>query len=446
LEGVEKQGKTGRPERVRPLFQRTVKGRCMLRVVVIDDSPVARDLIVEILNNETDITVVGIATDGQEGVELVQELQPDVVTMDVQMPRMDGYEATREIMIAQPTPIVVVSGSMNQPDVDKSMQSLQAGALTVIGKPHAPTSPQFAHTAGLLVDTVRSMSGVKVVRHRRQEDTSATDPSSSDAVTTGNATQVIAIGASTGGPQTVHGILSALPDSFPLPILYVQHISDGFTEGMARWLTSTTMLDVRIAVDGEALAGGTVYLAPEGRHLEVSPDSRIVLTDHVPQGGFRPSVSVLFESVARSFGQHALAVILTGMGRDGVDGLKAIRQLGGQIIAQDKSSSVVYGMPKAAFDEGLVDTMMNPQEIVEHLCRVRAPPMTRIQVVEDSDTQAAEIEFLLEEAGYEVAVAKNGLVALEAIRETRPDLVLTDLHMPETPFPTRPVFTHSVLL
>lgn len=339
----------------------------MLRVVVIDDSPVARDLIVEILNAEEDIQVVGVAPDGQAGVDMVNELRPDIVTMDVQMPRMDGYEATREIMVAQPTPIIVVSGSMDTPDIEKSMQSLQAGALTVIGKPHAPTSSRFEKTAHMLVDTVRTMSAVKVVRHRRLPEAIPDAPPMPYLPEDRQSFQVIAIAASTGGPQTVHQILSALPSDFSLPVLYVQHISDGFSEGLANWLRVSTELNVCLAQHGEKLNPGTVYLCGEDRHLEVSQDGRIVLSDDPPVGGFRPSASLLFESVAKAFGKKTLAIILTGMGRDGVDGLKAVRQLGGHVLAQDQESSVVFGMPRAAIEEDVHDAIVNPQQIVDYL-------------------------------------------------------------------------------
>jgi two-component system, chemotaxis family, protein-glutamate methylesterase/glutaminase len=337
----------------------------MLRVVVIDDSPVARDLIVEILNSAADIEVVGVAKDGVEGVAMVAKFRPDLVTMD-------GYQATLEIMIAQPTPIVVVSGSGGT-DVDKSMRSLQAGALTVIGKPSAPSSSKFEQTAEVLIDTVRSMARVKVVRQVRRQPPPGQAiglGSSSTPAVVSEKMKIVAIGASTGGPQTVHQILSGLPQNFSLPILYVQHISDGFTEGLAQWLTSTTPLTVCVARAGEALQPGIVYLGPEGHHLEVSAGSQIVLTKHPPMGGFRPAASVMFDSVARAFGPQALALLLTGMGRDGVDGLKAVRQLGGKIIAQDQASCVVYGMPRVAVEEGLVDAIMNPQEIVQCLTRL----------------------------------------------------------------------------
>lgn len=337
----------------------------MLRVVVIDDSPVARDLICEILNGEPDIEVVGTARDGAEGVEMVQKHQPDVVTMDVQMPRMDGYEATREIMIARPTPIVVVSGSMSDPDVEKSMHSLQAGALTVIGKPHAPTSPEFEHSAELLLDTIRTMSAVKVIRHIRPVE--PRKPTVVEKPIPESTTKLITIAASTGGPQTVYEILSGLPAEFPVPIAYVQHISDGFSEGLANWLSSSTRLTVKPASEGELPKPGTVYLAPEGRHLELSPHRSFRLSDVPPVGGFRPAASVLFESAARAYGSSLYSLILTGMGRDGVDGLKAVRQFGGRIVAQDEDSCVVYGMPRAAVEEGLPDAVLNPQQITQQL-------------------------------------------------------------------------------
>lgn len=366
----------------RPVADRAVtrleRKLLMLRVVVVEDSPVARDLIVEILNSQDDMTVVGAAKDGEEGVRLVRELRPDIVTMDVQMPRMDGYEATREIMIAQPTPIVVVSGSLDSPDAQKSMNSLQAGALTVIGKPTAPTSPDFDFSSGQLVDTVRTMSQVKVVRQRRPREVPAASSTRQqmDSPNVAGQASIVAIAASTGGPQTLHEILSALPAEFPLPILCVQHISEGFTNGLVNWLNGAVAMDVRLAQTGEFLQGGTVYVAPEDYHLTVAANGSIQLTSQPPVGGFRPAGTVLFESVAKSYGAQSIGIILTGMGRDGVDGLKDLKQCGAHIIAQDEESSVVYGMPKAAVEEGLVNAVLDPEGIAAALNRAVAVRQT----------------------------------------------------------------------
>lgn len=353
----------------------------MLRVLVVDDSPVARDLLVEILGNDPEIEIVGTAHDGAEAVERVAELRPDVITMDVQMPRMDGYAATREIMSHRPTPIVIVSGSGNRPDVEKSIASLEAGALTVIGKPPAPQSPRFAIEAARLVATVKAMAGVKVVRlHALRVPVSRSSSATRTGKTGGpisgwdggRPAGLIAIAASTGGPQVVQTILASLPAAFPIPIVIVQHIAAGFTEGLASWLDGGVALDVRVAASGDRLLPGRVYLAAEGSHLGIGPRGRAELFDRPPVAGFRPSGTVLFESAARVLGRDVVAVVLTGMGSDGVDGLRAVRKCGGRVIAQSPATCVVDGMPSAAIEAGVVDCTLAPAEIGPALATLNA--------------------------------------------------------------------------
>ena len=337
----------------------------MLRVVVVDDSPVARNLLCEILNSAEDIEVVGVAQNGAEGVSLVSELQPDVVTMDVQMPQMDGYAATREIMVIQPTPIVVVSGSMGKVDIEKSMESLKAGALTVIGKPGSPASSSFDKSAQTLLDTVRAMADVKVVRRRPGRQTVNVEPLK--ATSSSLRPRLVAVAASTGGPQTLYQLFSQLSANFPLPIVLVQHIGRGFLEGFARWLDENLPLHVVIAEDGQSMQPGTIYVAPEDRHLTVAARGRLSLTDTPPVGGFRPAASVLFESAANSYGKDLIACILTGMGHDGTDGLRVVHRMEGLILAQDEESCVVFGMPAAAIEAGVVDQIGSVDEIVTSL-------------------------------------------------------------------------------
>jgi len=346
----------------------------MLRILVVDDSPVARNLLKEILSSEPDFEVVGEALNGVDAVGMVQELKPDIVTMDVQMPRMNGYAATREIMTTHPTPIVVVSGSMGQEDVEKSMQSLDAGALTVVGKPPSPTSPQFEEQCAVLVSTLRTMAAVKVIRRHRsrdsvelpREDLSVQVDSSPLSIRP----RLVTIAASTGGPQALRTILETLPVSFPVPIVIVQHISAGFTQGLIDWLNGATAIKVTTATAGQKLQAGVAYIAPEETHCGVTADGSVMLIDRAPVGGFRPSATVLFESASREFGNSHLAVILTGMGSDGVDGLKSVRQTGGAVIAQDEASCVVYGMPKATIDAGLANAVIPLDAIGAELTRV----------------------------------------------------------------------------
>jgi len=336
----------------------------MIRVLVAEDSPTARALLAEILGSDPEILVVGEARDGVEAVELTQRLRPDLVTMDIQMPRLDGLAATREIMITAPTPIVIVTAGVRPGEVEGSLDMLGQGALDVLKKPRGPGSPGFDHEAGRLVATVKAMARVKVVRRWRA---AAARPASPPPADPRSRARVVAIAASTGGPGALRRVISGLPPDFAAPILVVQHIAPGFVAGLARWLDGVSPLRVKLAEEGERLAHRTVYLAPDGGHLGVSAGRRATLGRSGPVDGFCPSATPLFESVARSYGPSAVGVILTGMGRDGVRGLHALRRAGGRIIAQDESTSVVFGMPGAAIDAGLADAVLPVEAIAGRL-------------------------------------------------------------------------------
>jgi two-component system chemotaxis response regulator CheB len=338
----------------------------VIRVLVAEDSATARALLVQILAADPEIQVVGEAVDGIQAVEMTQRLRPDLVTMDIHMPRLDGLAATKEIMITAPTPIVIITGSTRAAEVRASLDVLRFGALDVRVKPHGPTSPGFAEAASSLVATVKAMSQVKVVRHWR---TSATHLSVAPRPSRPSSERgrVVAIATSTGGPAALRRLLSGLPRNFPLPILVVQHITAGFTEGLASWLESVCPLPVGVVRESALLAPGKVYLAPDDRHLVTASRALVTPSADPPMGGFRPSGTALFESVARDFGPSTIAVILTGMGEDGVVGLRAVDGAGGRIIAQDEPTSVVFGMPGAAIAAGLARTILPLDAIAPHL-------------------------------------------------------------------------------
>jgi two-component system chemotaxis response regulator CheB len=330
----------------------------MISVLVAEDSATARALLVEILRSDPDVQVVGEARDGAEAVALAQSLQPHVITMDIRMPRLDGFQATKEIMITAPTPVVVVTASDQAHDVEVAMRALRTGAVAVLHKPSGLGSPRFEDDARNLISTVKAMSQVKVVRHWRPRPDLPRPAGAAPDRAPGVRGQVVAIATSTGGPAALARLLAGLPGDFPVPILVVQHITAGFTAGLASWLDSVCDLRVKIAQPGEALVPSTVYLAPDDRHLGVAGRVAISLSAGPPVGGFRPSGTALFESVARAFGNTAVAVILTGMGEDGVQGLRAVRQACGRVLAQDERTCVVYGMPGAAVAAGLVDQVL----------------------------------------------------------------------------------------
>jgi two-component system, chemotaxis family, protein-glutamate methylesterase/glutaminase len=338
----------------------------MIRVVIVEDSATIRSLLSEILESDPEIRVVGLATNGAEAVEMAARLRPDLITMDIHMPVLDGFEATKQIMAETPTPILVVTSSVSGREVQISLDAIKAGALMVVSKPDKPLSPPFEGQRLELLAMVKAMAAVKVVRRRastaRVERTSA--PHQFPA---GSRVRLVTIVASTGGPAALQRIFSALPHDFAAPILVVQHIAVGFTSGLADWLDDTCQVRIKVAVHGESLRGGTVYLAPEGRHFGVTLDGRVALTETDPVDGFRPSGTCLFESAARVYGAALLAVILTGMGSDGVEGLKAVKAAGGRVLAQDEASSVVYGMPREAVAAGVSDLVVGLDDLAQCL-------------------------------------------------------------------------------
>lgn len=338
----------------------------MIRVVVADDSSTLRQLLVGILESDPEIRVVGQATSGAEAVALTARLRPDLVMMDVHMPELDGVEATREIMVRVPTPILIVTASARGQEMGLSLDALTAGALMVMAKPADPRSPQYEPDREELVAMVKAMARVKVVR--RWASPARGGPSRVEVSSTADApSRLVAIAASTGGPAALQRILGALPGDFPVPILVVQHIAQGFAPGLADWLDACCRVRVQVATHGELVSGGTVLLAPDGRQLGVTAEGRTIVVGTPPVGGFRPSGSYLFMSAAAAYGASVTAVILTGMGRDGVDGLVAVKHAGGRTIAQDEATAVVYGMPREAVENGLADVVLGVDDIAPRL-------------------------------------------------------------------------------
>lgn len=328
----------------------------MIRVLVVDDSPTVRELLVRIFQSDPEFQVVGTARDGQEAVALTGQLRPDVITMDIRMPRLDGFQATKQIMQRFPTPIVVVSASVESEELKIAFNAIRAGALTVVEKPEGPADRSFESIRKELLTTVKLMARVKVVRRWATGTLRPLPPVSAKSAQAGTA--VVAIAASTGGPGALYQVLQGLPADLPVPVLIAQHISRGFAQGLVDWLAGASPLPVEMAQAGAALRPGRVLVAPDDSHLLIGRDGRVVLQ---PSDGHRelcPSADLLFGSAAEALGSRVLAVIMTGMGRDGVEGLKQVKAAGGRVLAQDERSCVVFGMPAEAIAAGVVDRVV----------------------------------------------------------------------------------------
>lgn len=343
----------------------------MINIVVVEDSNVVREFLVELLNADPDMRVVGTANNGAEALEAVQLYRPDVITMDIHMPKMNGLEATRRIMEQDPTPIVIVSGSEDPREVATTFDAVDAGALAVLPRPAGIGHPQHEDMRREFVQTVKSMAEVKVVRRWSRARRAAPVQQGEARLAEQQAQiRVVAIGASTGGPPVLQTILSALPRDFPVPILIVQHMSPGFMPGFVDWLALSSTLPLHIATHGERLSSGHVYLAPDGFQMKVLRDGRIALTRDKPVNGLQPSVSYLFQSVAEIFGADAVAGLLTGMGRDGAEELRLLKEKGAVTFAQDKDSSVVYGMPAEAIRLDAAMLVLPPEKMAGMLANL----------------------------------------------------------------------------
>jgi two-component system, chemotaxis family, protein-glutamate methylesterase/glutaminase len=335
----------------------------MIRVVVADDSATARQMLRAILEHDGDVQVVAEAQNGMEAVRLVEEHRPDLVIMDVHMPVADGIEATKEIMMRAPTPILIVS-AVTQRDVDLSLSATRAGALMALAKPQGPSAPHFEESATELLSMARAMSQVKVVR--RWSASAQTPRPMTRRRRPRAAPEIVAMAASTGGPAAFMRVLMELPQTFPVPILLVQHIARDFAAGFADWLGSSCALRVRLARDGEEPQPGVVHVAPDDLHLGVR-HGRISLSHEPPIGGFRPSATHLFRSAGQHYGSRMIGVVLTGMGSDGADGLAEAHDAGASVIAQDEATSVVYGMAQEAVRRNAVDWVMPIEQIAARL-------------------------------------------------------------------------------
>jgi two-component system, chemotaxis family, protein-glutamate methylesterase/glutaminase len=352
--------------------------RKRIRVMIVEDSRPVREMLEYIVRNDPRLEVAASVGSAEEALRKLHEVSPDVISMDIRLPGMNGFEATQRIMVEKPTPIVVVSASVESEELKISMNALRAGALSVMEKPVSTSHHDYASLAGRLCTQLVIMSEVRVIRQRMRRNLDLRP-----AIRPVNAApaappilgtfQMLGIVASTGGPNALVKVLSGLDRSLPVPVLLVQHITPSFFKGFISWLAGISPLPVHEAVDGQLPKAGHVHVAPADLHLVVDR-GRLRLDGGALECGQRPSGTVLFRSMAQGPGSKSLGVLLTGMGEDGASGLRAIREAGGYTIAEDETTAVVYGMPGAAVRMGAVCESLPLEEIAPRLSQLLQVP------------------------------------------------------------------------
>ncbi|KTD72519.1 chemotaxis-specific protein-glutamate methyltransferase CheB [Legionella tucsonensis] len=346
----------------------------MIKILIVDDSPTEVALIQHIIESEKDMEVIGVAKNGKEAIELTEKLNPDLITMDIQMPIMDGLEATRIIMAKKPTPIVVISSLVNDESIHATFHILEAGALTALAKPVNIFSSSFEESRQHIVDTLRSLSDICVIKKPLKNHLIFDENkkyNTEDVKKTNY--EIIAVGASVGGPMALQTILSQLTPDFPVPIMIVQHMSRGFIRGFAQWLEENVSITVKNAINHEPLQKGTVYIAPEHQHMvieRVHEQLICKLVDGPPVSGFCPSITRLLQSVAKVCGKKAIGILLTGMSDDGAEGLLKLKEAQGHTLIQDQESSIVFGMGAVAQSLNAVDQVIELEQIASYLTKI----------------------------------------------------------------------------
>lgn len=332
------------------------------RVLIVEDSAVVREHLKRMIGSDSRLEVAGAVSSGEEAIEVLERLAPDVISMDVQLPGISGLEATRAIMSRRPTPIVVVSG-IEAAEMSLTMEALKAGALSVIEKPPAATQAGYEAVASRLCTRLAIMSEVAVIR---QQPHLSRDASIQGACENPGRYRVVGIAASTGGPNALMRVLSGLGSGFPLPILVVQHMESSFVTGFGEWLANATGRRLELVDQRRELIPGAIFLAAPDRHIALDGAGACPY-DGGRVGNQRPSASVLFSSIARHAGPAGIGVVLTGMGDDGAKGLRELREAGGYTVAEHESTAVVYGMPAAAIESGAACESLPLPEVAPRL-------------------------------------------------------------------------------
>lgn len=340
-----------------------------IKVLIVEDSIVTQKFLRRLVLSDDRFELFGIAENGMQACEFVKNFTPDVISMDIIMPVMDGVEATRKIMQVNPVPIVIVSSFYQSSEIDMALNVLEAGAVTILPCPYGPGHSKHLQSTRKYLNMLQLMSEVKVVRRKSGEVTKPTqklnNPLRLPSKRLNNPNlKVLAIGASAGGPEGLVTILSGLPANFPMPVLIVQHIDSHFADSFAAWLNTSSKMFVSIANEGEKIVPGHVYLPPKNHHLAVNRNGSVSVIKESSIKGLCPSVNVLFKSIGEVYGKNSIAVLLSGMGKDGAVELKNLFDLGAFTIAQDEMSCLVFGMPGEAVKLGAACSILSPKEIV----------------------------------------------------------------------------------